>query len=98
MEFDPARAHKTATDLDALADRLEADLRANRPALAVESAGLDEVSLRAAETMRAVGSSYDETAVAGILELRKLAAALRSQSQQLLVMDNENADGFRASA
>jgi hypothetical protein len=98
MEFDPVLAHKTATDLDALADRLEADLRANAPRLAVETAGADEVSVRAAHTLRTVAASFDETAAAGVLELRKLAAALRSQAQRLLVMDIDNADGFKASA
>ncbi|WP_431953540.1 PE family protein [Nocardia lijiangensis] len=97
MEFDPTRAYKSATDLDALADRLEADLKANTPALAAHPAGLDEVSLRASETLSDVAASYDEAAVAGILELRKLAAALRSQSQSLLVMDADNAAGVGAS-
>ncbi|GAB2669643.1 PE family protein [Nocardia goodfellowii] len=97
MEFDRVGAVKSATALDALADRLEADLKANTPALAVEAAGLDEVSQRAAETLRGVAASYDEAATAGVLELRKLAAALRSQSQQLLAMDTENVAGLGSS-
>ncbi|MEU8896853.1 PE family protein [Nocardia sp. NPDC048505] len=97
MEFDRAGAVKSATALDALADRLEADLKANTPALAVEAAGLDEVSQRAAQTLRGVAASYDEAATAGVLELRKLAASLRSQSQQLVAMDSENSAGFGAS-
>lgn len=91
MEFDPARAHRTAADLDALADRLEADLRTNAPALSVPAPGADEVSQRAAATLRDVASSYGVSADAGVLELRKLAAGLRSQSRQLTTMDADNA-------
>ncbi|MBF6327523.1 PE family protein [Nocardia transvalensis] len=96
MKFDPVRAQESAAGLDALADRLEADLRTHAPALAVAPAGLDEVSRHAADTMRTVASSYDEAATAGVLELRKLAAALRSQSQQLTGMDADNALGLAA--
>lgn len=98
MEFDPVLAVKSATDLDALADRLEGDLVVNGPSLAVEQAGMDEVSQRAAATLRAVASSYQDAASRGILELRKLAAALRAQSGLLRQMDAENATGFTAAS
>ncbi|MEU7631984.1 PE domain-containing protein [Nocardia sp. NPDC049220] len=94
MEFDPIRARKSAADLDALAARLDADLRGSLPALAVESAGLDEVSGRTAETMRDVASSYGESATAGVLEIRKLAAALRSHTDVLLQMEDDSAADF----
>ncbi|MEU4342647.1 PE domain-containing protein [Nocardia sp. NPDC023852] len=94
MEFDPILARESGTDLDALATRLENDLRAKLPALAVEHAGMDEVSMRAAETLRGVASSYDDAATQGILEIRKLAAAFRSQTEQVVRMDNDNAAGF----
>ncbi|WP_327112652.1 PE domain-containing protein [Nocardia sp. NBC_01730] len=94
MEFDPIQARKSGTDLDALATRLENDLRAKQPALAVEHAGTDEVSVRAAETLRGVASSYDDAATQGIHEIRKLAAALRSHTDELLRMDDDNAVGF----
>ncbi|MET8650205.1 MULTISPECIES: PE family protein [Nocardia] len=96
MEFDPIRAGQSATDLDALAARLETELRQSLPALLVQPAGLDEVSGRAAATLRDAASSYDEAAVQGIHEIRKLAAALRSQSDLLVRMDDENASGFSA--
>ncbi|MFQ6324608.1 PE domain-containing protein [Nocardia sp. CWNU-33] len=96
MEFESAQAIKSATALDALAARLETDLRQRLPALAVEPAGVDEVSVRAAESLRGVASSYDEAATAGILEVRKLAAALRSHTDVLVRMDDENAADFRA--
>ncbi|MEU2034649.1 PE domain-containing protein [Nocardia amamiensis] len=96
MEFDPIEARRSAADLDALAARLEADLRQSMPALAVEPAGSDEVSGRAAETLRGVSSSYDEAASAGVLEIRKLAAALRSHTELLVRMDDDNAAGFGA--
>ena len=94
MEFDPTQARKSGTDLDALATRLENDLQANLPALTVEHAGMDEVSVRAAETLQGVASSYHEAATQGIHEIRKLAAALRSQTEQLVRMDDDNAVGF----
>ncbi|WP_040774466.1 PE family protein [Nocardia pneumoniae] len=97
MEFDPTQARKSAADLDALAARLDSDLRQSLPALAVEPAGLDEVSGRAAETLRGVASSYDEAASAGVLEIRKLAAALRSHTDVLVRMEDDNAAGFGAS-
>lgn len=96
MEFEPAGARRSATALDALAARLEADLQRQSPALAVAPAGTDEVSVRAAQTLRGVAASYDEAAAAGILEIRKLAAALRSHTDGLVRMDDDNASNFRA--
>ncbi|WP_328409271.1 PE domain-containing protein [Nocardia sp. NBC_00403] len=98
MEFDPIQSRKSAADLDRLANRLEADLHSNLPALNVDSAGLDEVSVRAAETLGSVANSYDESATQGIHEIRKLAAALRSQSDLLVRMDDDNASEFNGSS
>jgi len=91
MEFDPARATRAAAALDALAARLEHDLTVNGPALAVPAAGSDEVSLRVAQTLSTVGADYREAADAGVLEMRKLAASLRSQSADMIRMDTGNA-------
>lgn len=96
MELEPAEAHRSASALDALADRLETDLRQLVPALAVEPPGIDEVSVRAADTLRGVASSYDDAATAGILEIRKLAAALRSHSDALVRVDEGNATDIMA--
>ncbi|WP_040788669.1 PE domain-containing protein [Nocardia paucivorans] len=96
MEFEPSLARKSATALDALAARLESDLQQQLPALAVEPAAQDEVSVRAAESLRDVASSYGDAATAGVLEIRKLAAALRSHTDVLTRMDEDNADGLRA--
>lgn len=96
MEFEPSLARKSATALDTLAARLETDLQRQLPVLAVEPAAVDEVSVRAAESLRSVASSYGDAAAAGIQEIRKLAAALRSHTDVLVRMDEENADGFRA--
>ncbi|WP_327151649.1 PE family protein [Nocardia sp. NBC_01329] len=94
MEFDPPEVRRAGTELDALAARLEDTLRVNLPALAVEPAGVDEVSVRAADTLRGVASSYDDAATRGVHEIRKLAAALRWQTDQLVQMDEDNAGGF----
>lgn len=95
MEFDPPQVRQAGTELDALAARLEDALRVNLPALAVEPAGMDEVSVRAADTLRAVATSYDDSTTRGVHEIRKLAAALRAQTDQLVRMDEDNAGGFR---
>lgn len=90
MEFHPPEIKRASTELDALATRLEDALRVNLPALAVEPAGVDEVSVRTADTLRVVASSYDDATTRGVHEIRKLAAALRSQTDQLVRMDEEN--------
>ncbi|MEV3964167.1 PE family protein [Nocardia sp. NPDC050193] len=94
MEYDPAQARRTSADLDALAARLEDVLRTELPALVVDPAGADEVSVRAADTLRTVATSYNDAASRGVFEIRKLAAAVRSQSDQVVRMDADNAGGF----
>lgn len=79
VRFDAVEALAAAADLDALADRLAAALGAETPALSVPAAGADEVSLRAADTLTAVGASFVSQTPSGIDELRKLATALRNQ-------------------
>ncbi|MBF6272400.1 MULTISPECIES: PE family protein [Nocardia] len=98
MEFDPVVAARTAADLDALADRLEAGLQADTPALSVAAPGIDEVSLRAATTLTEVGASFDSSGNLGVQELRKLAATLRAQSRGLSRMDSDNAADLGATA
>lgn len=80
--FDPVAARNAAARLDGLAARLEIDLSEGEPALTVPPAGADEVSLRASQTMNGVAESYAHSAEAGIAELKKLAATLRSQATQ----------------
>ncbi|MFI5717453.1 PE family protein [Nocardia sp. NPDC051750] len=94
MEFDPPQVRRAGTELDDLAARLENALRVNLPAVAVEPAGVDEVSLRAADTLRVVATSYDDATTRGVHEIRKLAATLRSQTDQLVRMDEDNAGRF----
>ncbi|MEV5649105.1 PE domain-containing protein [Nocardia sp. NPDC052254] len=98
MEFDPVVAARTAADLDALADRLEAGLQADAPALTIDAPGVDEVSRRAAATLTEVGVSFDSSGGLGVRELRKLAATLRAQARGLTRMDAENAADLGASA
>ena len=98
MEFDPVEAMRVAAELDSLADRLDADLRSGAPARAVAAPGLDEVSQRAADTLQQVSASFDTAADSGVLELRRLAATLRSQSRELSLMDSANAAELGATA
>ncbi|MGY4102264.1 PE family protein [Nocardia sp. R16R-3T] len=92
--FDPAAAKDAAARLDGLAARLEAELREGSPALTVRPAGADEVSGRAAQTMNDVAASYGQSAAAGIVELRKLAATLRAQAAQFGRAENDNVADF----
>ncbi|WP_327095470.1 PE family protein [Nocardia vinacea] len=92
--FDPAAARDAATRLDGLAARLEAELREGSPALTVPPAGVDEVSGRAAQTMNDVAASYGQSATAGIVELRKLAATLRAQAAQFGRAENDSVADF----
>ncbi|MFI9506346.1 PE family protein [Nocardia sp. NPDC052566] len=94
VQFDPAAARDAAARLDGLAERLERELSAGEPALRVAPAGIDEVSLRAAATMTDVAVSYSESASAGTLELRKLAASLRSQAIQFGNAESESVDAL----
>lgn len=91
IQFDPAAADRVATGLDALADRLTADLAAAEPALTVDPAGVDEVSARAAHTGNEVASSYLTSAQGSVHELRKLAATLRRNTDEIDRMEADNA-------
>ena len=91
VEFDPVDTLTAAQRIDALAERLERALVENRPALAPAAAGADEVSVRASATVTEVSGRFDAAAKDGILELRKLAANLRNQTQQLGKMEDQNA-------
>ncbi|NKY54955.1 PE family protein [Nocardia flavorosea] len=90
MQYDPELAHTAARDLEALADRLSTALREDGPLLRTEPAGGDEVSTRAADTLRRVGDSYNEASDLVVYELRKLAAVVRSQSAGILEMEHNN--------
>lgn len=94
VTFDPVAAGQAAVRLDALADRMERDLRADEPVLTVAPGGLDEVSVRAAQTMTDVATSFSDSAFGGILELRKLAATLRSQSMLFGAAEDASAAEF----
>lgn len=98
MRFDPVEAARMATELDALAARLEADMTSHNPALAAAAPGADEVSRQAADTLRAVAQDFGFSAETGVLELRRLAATLRVQSKGLAEMDLGNAADLGAPA
>jgi hypothetical protein len=94
VEFDPVQARNSADRLDALADRLDASLRTNHPAVFVEPAAVDEVSIRAARTLNGVAVEYHTSAMRGVEELRKLAATLRFQSRHLSGTEAASAASF----
>ncbi|WP_227998549.1 PE family protein [Nocardia australiensis] len=92
--FDPVAARDAAVRLDGMADRLERELRDSEVSLSVPPAGTDEVSARAAQTMNDVAASYTQSASAGILELRKLAATLRTQVNQFGRSESDSVADF----
>ncbi|WP_067696067.1 PE family protein [Nocardia jejuensis] len=94
VRFDAATALSAAADLDALADRLEATLKAETPALRVQSAGADEVSLQAADTLTGVGNSYVQQSGLGIGELRALAAAVRTHAATFQQIESDSTADF----
>ncbi|MFI5719067.1 PE family protein [Nocardia sp. NPDC051750] len=96
MEYDPERARGAARDLDVLADRLDAALRADGPLLSTEPAGSDEVSVHSAQTLRRVGDSYSTSGDLVVHELRKLAAVVRAQADGVLEMEFGNTGAFLA--
>ncbi|WP_410873851.1 PE family protein [Nocardia sp. A7] len=98
MRFDPVEAVRVAAELDQLAGRLETDLQAHQPALPVAAPGLDEVSQQAAQTLRAVAEDFGFSAGDGVLELRRLAATLRTQARELAAMDQGNAADLGAAS
>ncbi|MQY25011.1 PE domain-containing protein [Nocardia aurantia] len=98
VQFDPAAAANAAAQLDGLAGRLAGDLQNEQMKLTAAPAGADEVSVRAAQTLDAVAESFRNSADAGVLEVRKLAATLRVQSSRLGQLDTDNAADFGGAA
>ncbi|KAF0848252.1 PE family protein [Nocardia caishijiensis] len=94
VQFDVATASQASSGLDALADRLAADLQAAEHALTVAPAGADEVSGRSAQTANEVASSYLTRAQSGVEEMRKLAATLRLQANRFSGMESDNTADF----
>ncbi|MFF2087767.1 PE family protein [Nocardia sp. NPDC058176] len=94
VQFDAAIAGQASSGLDALAERLAADLHAAEQALTIAPAGADEVSARSAQTANEVASSYLTSAQASVEEMRKLSATLRLQSNRFGAMESDNAAGF----
>jgi hypothetical protein len=94
VRFDAAATRDAAIRLDGLADRLENELRAGEVSLKIAPAGIDEVSLRAAQTMSDVAGSYTDSAAAGVHELRKLAATLRTQAHQFDRSEGDSVESF----
>ncbi|WP_019929519.1 PE family protein [Nocardia sp. BMG111209] len=94
VQFDPVAARQAAAQLDGLAGRLAGDLQDERPRLTAAPAGSDEVSVRAAQTLEAVAESFRSSADAGVLEVRKLAATLRVQSDHFGQAEADNSADF----
>jgi hypothetical protein len=94
--FHPEQVFGSAAALDVLADRIEAQLGASRPALTVPPAARDEVSCRAAQTVNRVSASYDGALTDAVGEIRRLATALRSHAAGVVGLEDDSAASFAA--
>ncbi|MFF0816273.1 PE family protein [Rhodococcus sp. NPDC003318] len=88
----PDALNAAATQLEALAGRLQATVGANGPALHMAPAGTEEVSVQAAAYFNGVADSFLSAAAAGVAELVDAAAVLRAQAAEYAALD----DGFGA--
>lgn len=71
-----------ATQLEALAQRLQATVDTNAPALHMAPAGTEEVSVLAASYFNSVADSFLPSAATGIAQLWAAAATLRTQAAE----------------
>jgi hypothetical protein len=94
IEFIPDAADHIADQLDAMADRLEQNMREARRSLALVPAAIDEVSRRAARTLNSVSASYQVSYADGVREVRKIAAQVRTHAHRMRRIDGENATLF----
>ncbi|QBS43430.1 PE domain-containing protein [Nocardia sp. CS682] len=95
IAFDGELARLAAGRLDTLADGLEGTLHRRGDALSPAAAGLDPVSRQTAQTIGAVGGSFQESYLSGVGELRKIAANLRSHADLAAVADGDVVDSFK---
>ncbi|MFI5779334.1 PE family protein [Nocardia sp. NPDC051570] len=95
IAFDHELARLAAGRLDALADGLEGGLRDRSPALHPVAAALDPVSVRTAQTLDEVGTSFRQSYLSGVGELRKIAANLRSHADLHEGSDNDSVQMFQ---
>ncbi|MRH89371.1 PE domain-containing protein [Nocardia sp. SYP-A9097] len=93
IAFDHELARQAAGRLDALADGLESGLRDSSAALSPAAAALDPVSRRTSQSIEEVGVSFRQSYLGGAVELRKIAANLRSHADL-----HEGADGDAVAA
>lgn len=78
----PEALVSAATQLEALAQRLQAAVNAHAPALHLAPAGTEEVSVLAASYFNSVADSFLPSAATGIAELWAAAATLRKQAAE----------------
>ncbi|GAB11910.1 hypothetical protein GOARA_091_00280 [Gordonia araii NBRC 100433] len=96
LAVDPQELQAAAHRLDQLAARLHGALETAEHQTKVASAGQDEVSVRAAQTFNTVATSVDTDTGAAVLELRKIAAVLRSQAKTYGNTEDANTQAFLA--
>ncbi|GAB92212.1 PE domain-containing protein [Gordonia rhizosphera] len=96
LAVDPSQLRSSAAQLDALAERLETTLSTHVPGLQVPASGIDEVSVRAADTFNSVADGFGADAGDAARELRKIAAVLRLQANSFGRAEDTNTTTFLA--
>jgi ElaB/YqjD/DUF883 family membrane-anchored ribosome-binding protein len=89
VKADTAQITDVAGRLNALADRLDKVLTSHEASLSPQSAGSDEVSVRAAATMNEVHDNFRTAGNAGVTELREIAAAVSDVSAAINDADTD---------
>ncbi|MFC7450496.1 PE family protein [Rhodococcus daqingensis] len=84
----PEALISAATQLEALAARLETTVNVNAPALHVAPAGTEEVSVMVASSFNSVADSFLPSAATGIAELRVAATTLRKHAAEYQNQDH----------
>ncbi|MFI9504702.1 PE domain-containing protein [Nocardia sp. NPDC052566] len=95
IAFDGELARLAAGRLDTLADGLEGAMHRRGDALSPVAAALDPVSRQTAQTIGAVGGSFQDSYRSGVGELRKIAANLRAHADLTAVADGDVVDSFK---
>ncbi|MCX4093080.1 PE domain-containing protein [Nocardia sp. alder85J] len=95
IAFDHELARQAAGRLDSLADQLESGMTGAGGSLNPAAAALDAVSATTGDTLDSVGSSFRDSYLTGVTELRKIAANMRAHSDSFGDTDTDAVDSFR---
>lgn len=91
IKVDPTALEHAASELDALAARLQSAVSATAAPIRVLPPGTDEVSLLTKSFFDTAAETFSPAAAQGIAELREAAATLRAQAADYRRTDDDTA-------